>query len=35
VFRRRRFFSGQAVRGKSGGQDQLGDIVWFTPAARR
>src|SRR5580693_3360817 len=32
VFRRRRFFSGQAVRGKSGGPDQLGDIVWFTPA---
>jgi glycogen operon protein len=32
VFRRRRFFSGQAVRGKSGGQDQPGDIVWFTPA---
>jgi glycogen operon protein len=32
VFRRRRFFRGQAVRGKSGGQDQLGDIAWFTPA---
>jgi glycogen operon protein len=32
VFRRRRFFSGQAVRGKSGGPDQPGDIVWFTPA---
>ena len=32
VFRRRRFFSGQAVRGKSGRPDQPGDIVWFTPA---
>ena len=28
VFRRRRFFSGQAVRG---GRQRLGDIAWFTP----
>ncbi len=30
VFRRRRFFSGKAIRGM---RDQLGDIAWFTPAA--
>ena len=32
VFRRRRFFQRPAVRGKSGGPDQPGDIAWFTPA---
>ena len=29
VFRRRRFFQGQDIRGV---RDQLGDIAWFTPA---
>jgi len=29
VFRRRRFFRGQDIRG---GRHQLGDIAWFTPA---
>jgi isoamylase len=29
VFRRRRFFDGEAVRG---GQSDVGDIAWFTPA---
>jgi isoamylase len=29
VFRRRRFFQGQAIRGVP---DQPGDIAWFTPA---
>ena len=29
VFRRRRFFRGQAIRGL---RQQLGDIAWFTPA---
>ena len=28
VFRRRRFFSGQGIRGL---RDQVGDIAWFTP----
>ncbi len=31
VFRRRRFFRGQAVRG---GRQRLGDIAWFTPAGQ-
>ncbi len=31
VFRRRRFFRGAAVRGKSSGDGQLADIAWFTP----
>ncbi len=30
VFRRRRFFKGSA---KEGGQSEIGDIAWFTPAA--
>ena len=29
VFRRRRFFRGEAIRG---GRHRLGDIAWFTPA---
>ncbi len=32
VFRRRRFFEGEA---QHGGQSELGDIAWFTPAGRR
>ena len=32
VFRRRRFFKGAAYQG---GQSDVGDIAWFTPAARR
>jgi len=32
VFRRRRFFWGQDIRGKPG---QLGDIAWFTPAGQQ
>jgi len=31
VFRRRRFFQGQDIRGVP---DQLGDIAWFTPAGQ-
>jgi isoamylase len=31
VFRRRRFFRGQALRG---GRQRLGDIAWFTPAGQ-
>ena len=31
VFRRRRFFSGQAIRG---GRQRLGDIAWFTPTGQ-
>ncbi len=30
VFRRRRFFQGEALSGRG---DQVGDIAWFTPAA--